>query len=47
MDGEKSKTQDRFQFVEKIRMMLERHVHSDKPLALGNGLPGAIGNIPD
>ena len=30
--GEKLKIQDRFQFVEKIGMMLERHVRSDKPL---------------
>jgi len=30
--GEKLKIQDRFQFIEKIRMMLERHARSDKPL---------------
>jgi hypothetical protein len=31
-DGQELKIQDRWQFVEKIRMMLESHVHDDKPL---------------
>jgi len=31
-NGEKLKIQDRFQFIEKIKMMLERHVRGEKPL---------------
>ena len=31
-NGEKLRIQDRFQFIEKIRTMIERHVRSDRPL---------------
>ena len=31
-NGEKLRIQDRFQFIEKIRTMVERHVRSDRPL---------------
>ena len=31
-NGEKLKIQDRFQFIEKIKIMLERHARGDKPL---------------
>jgi hypothetical protein len=31
-NGEKLKIQDRFQFIEEIRLMLERHARNEKPL---------------